>query len=85
MEETPEVVQAWYAGKHGVNNVKCFVCHGSTGSDFSTQVSMDRCVGCHADHVDAMKTSFMAKKTCFSCHPQHELNPHVQQVQGGVQ
>ena len=77
-EVTPEVVQAWKTGKHGANNVKCFICHGSTGEDFIAEpANQDRCVGCHADHVASMESPAMQAKTCVSCHPAHLLDPHL--------
>lgn len=81
---TPEVVEEWQASDHGMMNVLCFVCHGSTGSDFRKKASADRCVGCHAEKVESMKTPFMKGKDCFSCHPPHALNPHpAAEAEGG--
>lgn len=73
---TKKVYAEWYASPHGLNNVKCFVCHGSTGDDFTLEPSMDRCIGCHADQVASMSAPEMDGKNCFSCHPSHRLNPH---------
>lgn len=73
---TPEVYEAWYAGRHGLNNVKCFVCHGSTGEDFRPRPPAERCLGCHAAQVESMAGSWLAGKSCFSCHPPHLLSPH---------
>ena len=78
-EVTPRVVAAWTAGKHGTNNVKCFVCHGSTGQDFVAKPEdAGRCVGCHADHVASMDRPAMEGLRCASCHPAHILNPHLE-------
>jgi hypothetical protein len=76
-EITPEVVEAWFRSRHGLNNVKCFVCHGSTGQDFMRRAPISRCVGCHGDKVEAMSKPFFAGKDCFACHSGHELNPHL--------
>jgi hypothetical protein len=76
-EETPDEFQEWFAGKHGLNNVKCLVCHGSVGADFVIHPSQDRCLGCHGEKLASMQTSFMGGKNCFSCHPAHRLNPHL--------
>jgi len=73
---TPEVTKEWFAGPHGLNNVKCFVCHGSTGTNFTKVPDTTRCVGCHADQVVSMSEPMMKGKTCFSCHPNHLLKPH---------
>ncbi|MFN2442397.1 MAG: multiheme c-type cytochrome [Thermoanaerobaculia bacterium] len=72
----PEVVQAWYAGPHGMNNVLCFVCHGSTGEDFTIEPTPERCLGCHPQQVATMEHPKMKEKSCFSCHSAHALNPH---------
>lgn len=75
-EVTPSVVAHWYYSKHGELGVKCFVCHGSTGQDFTVKPDATRCIGCHADHVASMESPFMKDKTCFTCHPSHILVPH---------
>lgn len=75
-ELSPEVHQAWFESKHGLLGVKCFVCHGSAGSDFALKAPPSRCVGCHGEKVEALKTPFFKGKDCFSCHSGHTLNPH---------
>ena len=75
-EVTPEIYGEWYQSQHGLLNVKCFVCHGSTGDDFTDKPTMDRCVGCHADQVETMAMPFMKDKGCFTCHPAHALMAH---------
>ena len=85
-EITPEIHQEWFDSKHGVLNVKCFVCHGAIGEDFMFKPSPDRCVGCHFEQVESLATPFMEGKNCFSCHPPHELSPHsASSDQGGSQ
>ncbi len=71
-EMTPKLYKSWYAGRHGKNNVKCFVCHGSIGSDFTKKPENFRCVGCHADQV-----ATAGETSCFACHPPHPLTPHL--------
>lgn len=68
-EVTPQVHDAWYAGAHGVNNVGCFVCHGSTGDDFRRAPATGTCAGCHPGQA--------AAGSCFTCHPPHRLSPHA--------
>lgn len=75
-EVTPEVVEAWFQSRHGMNNVKCFVCHGPVGPNFTRRAPVERCLGCHGDKVASMAKPFFAGKDCFSCHSGHELNPH---------
>jgi len=81
-EVTPEIVDAWYESKHGMNNVKCFVCHGPLGPEFMRRAPVNRCVGCHGDKEASMALPFFKGKDCFSCHAGHELNPH-KLVKGG--
>ncbi len=86
-EVTPQVHQEWFAGRHGMNNVKCFVCHGSVGADFVRRAPVERCIGCHGEQVASMAHPVMAGKDCFSCHPPHLLSPHrlARGVTGGAQ
>jgi hypothetical protein len=83
-EATPAVFQQWRQSTHGLNLVKCFVCHGSTGSDFRRRPVADRCVGCHADQVSTMREASMKGKDCFTCHAPHALNPHVTSPQASA-
>lgn len=69
--------QQWYAGKHGLDQVKCLVCHGGVNTNFIAKPSAARCEGCHAEKVDQLRTeTFMKGKGCFTCHPPHGLRPH---------
>lgn len=96
-EVTPEVHEAWLAGPHGVNNVLCFTCHGSTGDDFRLRPEPERCAGCHPGQVgtlsgpemEALEGSPPGQKPwrrldCFACHPPHRLNPHAAMFDGGT-
>ena len=74
-EDTPEAYKAWQGSLHGLNGVKCFVCHGSTGKDFVKRPSSQRCRGCHAAEVAQLATPKLQGKRCDSCHPGHELKP----------
>jgi hypothetical protein len=76
-EATPLPVREWKSGTHGINLVKCFVCHGSTGADFKRKPAADRCTGCHAEQVASMSGPAMKGKDCFTCHAAHSLNPHA--------
>ncbi len=75
-DATPQVVAEWFTGKHGMNNVKCFVCHGSAGADFVRRAPAQRCQGCHAEQVASLAHPTLVGKDCFSCHPPHLLSPH---------
>jgi len=73
-EATPEIVAQWENSKHGLVNVKCYVCHGDGEVEFSPKPTSDRCVGCHSRYeVDFSK---LAVKSCFSCHHGHTLKFH---------
>jgi hypothetical protein len=76
-EATPAAFRDWSESAHGINLVKCFVCHGSVGADFTRRPVADRCIGCHADQVASMRAPAMKGKDCFSCHTAHALNPHA--------
>lgn len=68
----------WDAGRHGVNLVKCSVCHGAIESNFTPRPTAKQCVGCHGQAVGELETNrFMKGKTCFTCHTPHELRPHA--------
>ena len=82
-EMTPEVYQGWYAGKHGINNVKCFVCHGPVGEGFVAEPSRETCESCHFDQTEALVGTDFADQSCFSCHPSHTLSPHLNPAEGG--
>jgi hypothetical protein len=70
--------KVWFDGKHGLMNVKCIACHGSTDKDFAAKPGRASCRGCHGDQVaQAMKSKGKEGKNCFPCH-----DPHALTVQG---
>lgn len=79
---TPDVYEDWYASKHGLNGVKCFVCHGTTDESFRASPGTGTCVSCHPDQTASMSDPFMSGKDCFTCHTNHTLMPHMA-VDGG--
>ena len=70
-EVTPEIYQQWYQSRHGLDNVKCFQCHG-TYENFQKIPSPDRCAPCHAKQVAHSPKD----KNCSLCHPGHKFNVH---------
>lgn len=70
---TPAVVRAWEGSPHGTAMVKCVVCHGSTGKDFTRTVADARCAGCHAAEVASPTPARSGPRGCFSCHDPHAL------------
>lgn len=81
-QATPEVVREWDESRHGTALVKCMVCHGSTGKDFTLVATSDRCRACHADEVASVTPARGKPAICFACHAPHRLaatgraNPH---------
>jgi hypothetical protein len=78
---TPAVVRSWEGSAHGTAMVKCLVCHGSTGKDFTRAPPAARCAGCHAAEAAAPAPARAGPRGCFSCHEPHALtaegpNPH---------
>jgi hypothetical protein len=82
-QATPAVVAAWEGGAHGLNLVRCFVCHGSRGDDFTRSAAAQRCDGCHGDAVASVTAPGGKTQSCFECHAPHTLaaqgrpNPHA--------
>ena len=70
-EVTPEIYQEWYQSRHGLDNVKCFQCHG-TYEDFEVEPCVSRCMPCHAQEV----THAPQDKNCSACHPAHKFSVH---------
>jgi hypothetical protein len=75
--QNPEIAADWEASKHGSRNVPCVSCHGAVGANFLRKPGAGRCVACHAEMVDTLKTPLMKGKNCWTCHVPHRLNPHV--------
>jgi len=67
-------MQIWQDGKHGLMNVKCVVCHGSTDKNFAAKPDIYKCRGCHGEKVaDVEKSPLLKQKTCFVCHTAHSV------------
>ena len=77
-QATPAQFKAWFEGRHGMNLVRCQICHGSTGADFTRRPPPERCRGCHGAEVDSFARLGVPGKDCFLCHAPHTLaaNPH---------
>ena len=61
----------WEGSLHGVNQVRCFVCHGDLKDRFEPLPSPSNCVMCHSDKLEDLKKAKV--KTCFQCHKGHSL------------
>ncbi len=68
---TPEIYKEWYNSRHGLDNVKCFQCHG-TYENFEVVPSVSHCMPCHAKEV----THSPKDKNCAACHPAHKFSVH---------
>lgn len=65
-QATPEVYNEWYNASHGINNVKCYQCHG-TYENFASSPPVDGCQACHANKMG----EHSAGQTCWECHTPH--------------
>lgn len=75
--------QVWQDGKHGLMNVKCVVCHGSTDKNFVPKPDIYRCRGCHGEKVkDVEKRLPPAARSCFLCHEHHSVTTKFHQKGG---
>ena len=70
-EVTPMIYNEWYQSRHGLDNVKCFQCHG-TYENFELKPSVGRCASCHAKEVEHSPKD----KDCSVCHPAHKFSVH---------
>ena len=67
-------MQTWQDGKHGLMNVRCVVCHGSTEKNFTAKPDIYKCRGCHGEKVsDVEKRLPKAVQSCFLCHDHHAV------------
>ncbi len=65
---TPDIYSEWFKSYHGLDNVKCFQCHG-TFSDFHVTPPIIKCEACHAKEVETLTS----KKACWDCHSPHSF------------
>jgi len=61
----------WEGSAHGLNQVRCFICHGDLEKRFEPKPSPSNCVMCHAEKLEDLKKAKI--KTCFQCHNGHTL------------
>ncbi len=78
---TPRVAQDWLESKHGVQLMKCFVCHGQPDNKGSIPFSIKPdpvavCAKCHDPAMQRMKKKFGTEKGCYECHPFHQNSLH---------
>lgn len=73
-KETPKSYQAWLGSKHGINNVKCGVCHGDV-DNYRAYPGKDICIGCHSHQVKHMPEQSLVTN-CSFCHKGHWFTVH---------
>ncbi len=70
-EVTPEIYQQWYNSRHGLDEVKCFQCHG-TFEALKVVPDETTCAACH----NAQFQHSPKGKSCWDCHPAHGFIAH---------
>jgi len=78
---TPRVAQNWRESKHGVQLMKCFVCHGQPDGKGSIPFAVRPdpevvCIKCHDPAIQRMEKKFGLEKGCYDCHPFHQNSLH---------
>ena len=78
---TPKVAQDWYESKHGVQLVKCFMCHGQPDGQGALPFAANpdptvTCQRCHDPSIQRMTARFGLEKNCAECHPFHQNSIH---------
>jgi len=70
----------WEGSAHGLNQVRCFICHGDLEKRFEPKPSPSNCVMCHVEKLEDLKKAKL--KTCFQCHNGHtlEVKPAVKNI-----
>ncbi len=49
----PRELQSWLGSKHGINSVKCGICHGDV-NNYRARPDRVVCIGCHSAQVHNM-------------------------------
>lgn len=78
---TPRVAQNWYESKHGVQLMKCFVCHGQPDGKGSVPFAVvpdpgTVCRKCHEPAMKRMAQKFGVDQDCYGCHLFHQNSLH---------
>jgi len=80
MRETPAHHAQWLSSKHGINNVKCGICHGDA-LNYRARPDKTVCVGCHSEQVHNMPPASLVTN-CSYCHKSHWFTVHkIQQYE----
>ncbi|MEI7448263.1 MAG: hypothetical protein WCJ75_01460 [Desulfomonile sp.] len=73
-KETPASYQAWLGSAHGINNIKCGVCHGDA-VNYRSMPDKVVCLGCHSTQVKNMPVNALVTN-CSFCHKGHWFTVH---------
>lgn len=73
-KDTPQVYNQWMGSKHGINNVKCGVCHGDA-TNYRSRPDKVVCIGCHSKQVKHMPEAALVTN-CSFCHKGHWFTVH---------
>jgi hypothetical protein len=73
-KDTPEAYKQWLGSKHGINNVRCGVCHGDA-TNYRRMPDKIVCIGCHSDQVKHMPANELVTN-CSFCHKSHWFTIH---------
>jgi hypothetical protein len=73
-KETPAAVAQWLGSKHGINSVKCGVCHGDA-TNYRRMPDKVVCIGCHSAQVKQMPPNALVTN-CSYCHKSHWFTVH---------
>jgi len=73
-KETPQGYREWLYSKHGINSVKCGICHGDV-NNYRARPDKTVCIGCHSQQVQHMPVTAQVTN-CSFCHKGHWFNVH---------
>jgi nitrate reductase cytochrome c-type subunit len=73
-KETPVSYNAWLSSRHGINNVKCGICHGDV-NNYRARPDKVVCMGCHSMQVKNMPAQALVTN-CSYCHKGHWFTVH---------
>ena len=73
-KDTPKAYNQWLGSKHGINNVKCGICHGDA-VNYRAMPDRAVCIGCHSQQVKDMPTDSLITN-CSFCHKVHWFTVH---------
>ncbi len=73
-KETPLVYNQWLGSRHGINSVKCGICHGDV-NNYRARPDKAICIGCHSTQVQTMPAQ-LPVTNCSYCHKSHWFTIH---------